>query len=87
MIFCAFLQPGRKKLLLNAVFESDKESPLDTDTVVKQPKAVDLKGKRKDLPRLTREMIELKQKNAIDAYRQLKKNKKIFESLAALEPR
>lgn len=41
----------------------------------KKKVSLDLKGKRKDLPRATRRMIEEQQTKAVELYRQMKKNK------------
>lgn len=64
--------------------EADSDAENDADAApAKKPKKpaankpVDLKGKRKELPNTTREMIEKQQQSAIDLYRQLKKNNRI----------
>lgn len=45
-------------------------------------KAVDLKGKRKELPGATRQMIELQQQNVINMYKEMKKKNRL-DSVAA----
>lgn len=40
-------------------------------------KPVDLKGKRKELPAATRQMIEKQQQSVMDMYRQLKKTNRL----------
>lgn len=44
-------------------------------------KAVDLKGKRKELPAATREMIEKQQQNVMNMYRELKKTNRLNSNL------
>lgn len=66
-------QPGKKNLLLHSVISGAVEK---TETKSKSgPKlpSFDLKGKRKELPMATRQMIENQQKNVVELYRQLKK--------------
>lgn len=84
------LQPGSKKsLLLHSVIDpkadeddsdaenSDIGSPAKKSKNSAVSKVIDLKGKRKELPDTTREMIEKQQQSAIEMYRQLKKNNRI----------
>lgn len=82
--YCSFSQPGRKKLLLNSMLENPSDDADDVENSSKisskvniknKSNIIDLKGKRKELPRATREMIEKQQQNAMDAYRLIKKNK------------
>lgn len=81
-------QPGTKKsLLLHSVLDPKTvENSDDEDSVsVDEPKApktqkngvIDLKGKRKELPAATRQMIEKQQQNVMDMYRQLKKTNRL----------
>lgn len=66
-------QPGKKNLLLHSVISgnADETKPV-TKSTPKLP-SFDLKGKRKELPMATRQMIENQQKNVVELYRQLKK--------------
>jgi len=71
-------RPGKKKLILHSVIsaagggDAVEETEIKTKTTPKLP-SFDLKGKRKELPMATREMIENQQKNVVELYRQLKK--------------
>ncbi|XP_037046265.1 coiled-coil domain-containing protein 137 [Bradysia coprophila] len=66
-------RPGKKNLLLHSVISGavEKEQP-KANKATKLP-SFDLKGKRKELPMATRQMIENQQKNVVEMYRQLKK--------------
>lgn len=46
-------------------------------------KAVDLKGKRKELPGATRQMIEQQQQNVINMYKEMKKKNRLDTVAAA----
>lgn len=79
MIFS--LQPGQKDLLLKQVMSQNgqRKSP----QVVQQRKsekkiihkAIDKKGKRKELPVAMRRQLDKQQKEVIEAYKLLKKQK------------
>lgn len=77
-------RPGKKPLLLHSIVnanQSDKgklNGSADIGIKLKTGK-IDLKGKRKDLPLRTKEMLERDQQSVIDQYRQLKK-KRMAES-------
>ncbi|KAJ6638095.1 hypothetical protein Bhyg_10828 [Pseudolycoriella hygida] len=65
-------RPGKKNLLLHSLITNAEEKTGKTKNNTKLP-SFDLKGKRKELPIGTRQMIENQQKNVVELYRALKK--------------
>ncbi|CAD7090095.1 unnamed protein product [Hermetia illucens] len=75
-------RPGKKNSLLLKKMLDDEGGETAEESVkpvnkgdTKKKVSLDLKGKRKDLPRATRRMIEEQQTKAVELYRQMKKNK------------
>ncbi|XP_058840298.1 nucleolar protein 58 [Topomyia yanbarensis] len=75
-------RPGHKGLLLHTLFnpveqneEVQEEITSRKKSSKKQEQKVDLKGKRKNLPMVTRVKLEREQQNVIEMYRQMKKAK------------
>lgn len=65
-----FFQPGRKNLLLNSLFDKNKEQQKESVR-----KNINKSGKRKDLPVGERIRLEKQQNDAVAAYRLLKSRK------------
>jgi hypothetical protein len=74
-------RPGRKQLLLHSVIKPEGETEVEPAEAPKKPKldgksvVINKKGKRKNLPANTRIHLEKEQKNMIELYRQMKKQK------------
>ncbi len=65
-------RPGKRDLLLSSFFNKEPTSKV-------QNKAIDKKGKRKNLPNATRAALEKERENVVQLYRDLKKKKPIVE--------
>lgn len=71
-------RPGKKALLLHSIIKQDsqvnkKSAKPDFDIGIKiKTGKLNLKGKRKDLPMRTREILETEQQSVIEQYRKMK---------------